>query len=86
MDWHEEDGILHIEMRVPTSFLRQFSSAGDVFMQLLGAIQARGLNIGATESMRTSVRGGFSVVSWSGSVTGNPAAIMPAVVKELTEG
>jgi hypothetical protein len=84
MDWHEDGGLLYIEMRVPTSFLAQFSSGGDVLMQFLGALQARGVDVGATESLRTSIRYGVSVVSWSGQARGNVSEVLPTMIKEIT--
>lgn len=84
LDWHVADGLLHIVMTMPTSYLGQFSSGGDVLMQFLSALQVRGVDVGETESMRTSIRSGISTVSWSGQVRGNVGEVMPTMIKEIT--
>ena len=78
------DAMMWIHMEFPTSFLRNFTSHGDVLMQFLVALQTRGIRIGETESMRTRIRGGRAGVSWEGTAYGPVHEIMPGMVKELT--
>jgi hypothetical protein len=85
MEWGQGVGSMWIRMTMPNSFLRQFSSPGDVMMQFLVAAQARGINIAATDSLRTRIGHGVTTVEWVGTAHGG-VELMPALVKELTGG
>lgn len=83
VSWGEKGGAAWIEMRVPLAYLTRFPSHGAILADFLIALEARGVNIMATDLMKVSYRPGMALLIWNGQVGVGFSAILPRMVKEL---
>lgn len=83
VSWGEKGGSAWIEMRVPLAYLKRFPSHGAILADFLIALEARGVNIMATDLMKVSYRPGMALLIWNGQVGVGFNAVLPGMVKEL---
>jgi len=82
------DGFLTIAIRAPIEYASQFKIPGDMMYQFLMAVQARGVDVENTETVRVryNKHDGTFLIRWSGLVTQNQELVhdvIPALTQQL---